>query len=382
MKKITLLLAIMCMSAMVFAQTRNLKDADRALKNENLDKALESIKLAMTEPENQALPEAWFSQAKIYTEILTTKEPDFANLEKNPKLAFESFTKAFEMDQSGKLKVLGINDINKLINAAYDFGAKYYAEQKFAEAADAFLIGVNCGKFKDLVDTMGIFNVALCADLSKNKAMAKEYYLKIVELKADQPSAYTSLAAIFREEKDMTNAAKYADMAVELFPDNYNALINAAGIHLMTENSARAQEILNRLMETQADNKLVFFALGMAYDQMKNEAETEKAYLRAVELDADYFDAIFNLGAFYVAQGIQIQTKAGDLPLSETKKYDAMMEQSSEIFKKAVPMLEKALSLQPNDVPVMSTLKDLYVHLKMMDKAKEMTTAIEKLGAK
>ncbi len=382
MKKLHVFLAIMCMSAMVFAQTRNLKDADRALKNGKLDKALTAIKLAMEEPENQAIANAWFSQGKIYTALMTTKEPEFAELEKNPKLALESFSKAFTMDESGKIRILGSVEVHKLIGASYDAGAKYYEEKKYAEAAEAFENSVNAGKLIEIVDTMGLFNTALCADLAQNKPMAKEYYLKLVEIKADQPTVYTSLAAIYKDENDKANAAKYADLAVELFPDNYNALINAASIHLMLQNAERAQKILSDMAEKYADNPIVFFALGVAYDQIKMPNDAEKAYIKAIELKPDYFDAIFNLGAFYVSQGVAIKAEADDIPPTETQKYDAMIERSNDMFKKAVPRLEQALEMKPNDIPVMSTLKDLYVHLRIMDKANAMDAEIKKLENK
>ncbi|MDR2906913.1 MAG: tetratricopeptide repeat protein [Bacteroidales bacterium] len=381
MKKITLLWAIMCMSAMVFAQTKNLKSADRSLKNGKLDKAVESIKLAMAEPENQAEPNAWFSQAKIYTAVTATDKPEYKDLEKNSaNLAMESFQKAFELDPSGKIKILGSLEVGKLVNATYDLGATLYAEQKFLDAATAFKLTVAANTLIDVIDTNAIFNTALCADAGQDKKTAKEYYTKLVELKANQPNAYISLAGMVRDEGDKAEAQRLADMAVEMFPGNYNVAINASGIHLTTENSARAQQILNHLTETQDTNQLVFFALGVAYDQMKNPVEAEKAYLRAIELKPDYFDAIFNLGAFYVNQGIEIKKEADGLPLSETAKYEAMVAQSNEMFKKAIPMLEKALNDKPNDIPVMSTLKDLYVHLQMMDKAKEISDQIEELG--
>jgi len=42
-------------------------------------------------------------------------------------------------------------------------------------------------------------------------------------------------------------------------------------------------------------------------------------------------------------------------------------------------MLEKANQMQPNNIPVMSTLRDIYVHLRMMDRAAEISAEIEQL---
>jgi tetratricopeptide (TPR) repeat protein len=181
------------------------------------------------------------------------------------------------------------------------------------------------------------------------------------------------------EEGNTDMAGKLADMAAELFPDSYTAMINAASIHLMIENSQRAAEILEVMVEQFSDNAVVFFAKGIALDQINMPEETERAYLRAIELNPEFFDAIFNLAAHYVARGVNIKGEADALPLTETRKYDQMIEQANTVFRKAIPMLEKASQMQPDNIPVMSTLRDIYVHLGMIEKATELNSQIEKL---
>lgn len=387
MKKLQVFALLMCMSTMFFAQTKNLRNADRALKRGKLDNAVEAIKLASEEAENQSLIDFWYSRAKIYTAVAGTKEPEYRGLEPNAtQMAYEAFQKTFELDKEGKIKILATTaEIPKLISASYDVGASAYGEKKYDRAVQAFEICVNLCQLIEAEKTdetyvNAIFNTALCADLGKNKETAKKYYLMLTEFEANQPNAYTSLATIFKDEGNKAEALKYADLAVSRFSNDYNVLINAAGIHLLLENSDRAKQILEEMTATHADNQLVFFALGLAYEQMKIPEETEKAYLKAIELKADYFDAIFNLGAFYVNQGIAQKTEADELPLTETKKYDELTAISNATFQKAIPRLEKALEMKPNDVTVMTVLKDLYVHLKMMDKANAMNAEIEKLG--
>jgi len=381
MKKLHVFLALVLMSAAVFAQTRHLRDADRFLKNNRLDRAVASIRLAMAEPQNLENSNAWFSQAKIFTAVATTRDPKFKNLEPNAiPLAFESFQRAFDLDKSGFLKNISHTYIQSLSGAMYDRGTVLYSEQNFAGAASAFRMSVDVNALIDIIDTTSIFNVAICANMAGNREMAKEHFKRLVDLRADQPMVYIYLAAMYHEDEENENAAKYADLAAELFPENYDVTINAANIHLMLGNSERASAILNAMTERYADNPVVFFALGVAYSQMNMPVLSEQAYLRAIELKEDYFDAIFNLAAFYVTVGADIKLEADALPLSEQKKYDEMTEKSNVTFRKAIPMLEKALELQPNNIPVMSTLRDIYVHLRMMDRAAELSAQIEKLG--
>jgi tetratricopeptide (TPR) repeat protein len=381
MKKLHVLLALMLMSAAVFAQSRNLRNADSELKKGRLDKAVAAIRLAMEEPVNQADANAWFSQAKIYTAVTITQKPEYKGLESNSvELAFQSFQRAFALDKSGKLILLGSFEVQKLINAVHDIGANLYAEQKFTEAANAFKLVTSASELIDVVDTNTIFNAALCADFAGDKAMAKEYYQKLVDLGANQPPAYTGLAIIYKDEGDFENTTKYVELLIELFPEEYTAMINAASIFLMIGNSERASEVLTTMSEKYADNPLVFFAKGVAFDQIKMPEEAEKAYLTAIELKEDYFDAIFNLGAHYVNRGVEIKSEADGLGISpdEIKKYEELTEKSNIMFRKAVPMLEKALELRSDEIAVMETLRDIYVHLRMMDKAEEINAKIQK----
>ena len=62
--------------------------------------------------------------------------------------------------------------------------------------------------------------------------------------------------------------------------------------------------------------------------------------------------------------------KANDLPLEESKKYDALIKEANGYLEKAVPWLEKALKIKPDDTYTLHALKEAYTKLKQYDKAK------------
>lgn len=377
MKKLHVFLAFLLMTTTVFA---NLQRAERFLRNDRLDRAVPAIIEAMAQPENQANANAWHMQARIFTTVAASPDPEVRNLEPNAiNLAFESFQKAFELDQLGILMNLSHMDIGRLAAVAYNEGVSYFSQNNFAEAADAFILSAEVSALIDVIDTNAIFNAALCANSAENTELAKTLFQRVVDLRADIPAAYTSLAVLFKDKGDSINAAKYADLAAELFPYDYGAMINSASIHLMLGNSLRASEILSAMSEMFYDQAVVFFAKGVAFDQIEMYEEAEQAYLRAIELQPDFFDAIFNLAAHYVTRGVTIRAEADLLPLTEQRKYDEMIELANTMFRNAIPMLEKANEMQPNNIPVMSTLRDIYVHLRMMDRATEITAEIEAL---
>ena len=385
MKKLHVFLAFALMSTMLFAQSRNLRTADNELRRNRLERAVPAIKLAMNETENQTNANAWLSKARIFAAVAASQNPAHRDLAPDAiEVAFQAYQKAFEFDRTGIVRGLSSIYIGQLMDLAHDRGATLYAESRFQEAADAFMISVKAAALIDIVDTNAIFNAAFCATAAGNRAMAHELNQQLVDMRADQPMAFTALAISFKEQGDFANAAKYADLAVELFPDNYNAMINAASIHLMIENSERASQILMVMAEQYYDNAVVFFAKGVALDQINMPEEAERAYLRAIELRPDYFDAIFNLAAHYVTRGVAIRAEADGLPTTAEglRKYDEMIEQSNVLFKKAIPLLEKTLEMEPSRdvlIAIMSTLRDIYVQLRMLDKGSELHEQIEAL---
>jgi tetratricopeptide (TPR) repeat protein len=132
---------------------------------------------------------------------------------------------------------------------------------------------------------------------------------------------------------------------------------------------------LKDLVEKDPENYSIFFVLGTIYGDENNEAmfnvETaESYYTKAIEINPDYYDAVYNLGALYINESNKLQVIANDLPLSETKKYDELTEQANDIIRKALPHLEKAYEMQPDNEETMQVLISVYTRFKMDDKLK------------
>jgi Flp pilus assembly protein TadD len=53
-------------------------------------------------------------------------------------------------------------------------------------------------------------------------------------------------------------------------------------------------------------------------------------------------------------------------------EYAALTEKANENLAKAVPHLEKALEIKPDDAPTISALKETYARLKMVDKLEKL----------
>ena len=59
------------------------------------------------------------------------------------------------------------------------------------------------------------------------------------------------------------------------------------------------------------------------------------------------------------------------------KKYDVMVAEAKGYDEQALPYVEKAYELLPDDAAIKQALRTLYVRLKMMDKARALEAAAE-----
>ena len=159
-----------------------------------------------------------------------------------------------------------------------------------------------------------------------------------------------------------------------------NMYLSASSIYIRTGENEKASTILNAALIKWASDPTFQRYLGVSYQNEGKEAEAETAFKKAIELDPEYMDAYIDLGNLYLQKGNRLSTEANELPLDEAEKYDAMMTQAKESFALAVPYLEKILTQDPNNLPVLQILREIYVRVGDMAKANELKAKIDELS--
>ena len=83
-----------------------------------------------------------------------------------------------------------------------------------------------------------------------------------------------------------------------------------------------------------------------------------------LSLNPDLFDTQYGLGAAYINKASDMFLKANDI--MDVKKYSDAIDQANVVYAKALPYMEKAHELKPDDVYAMRSLQELYYRLKQM----------------
>ena len=110
-------------------------------------------------------------------------------------------------------------------------------------------------------------------------------------------------------------------------------------------------------------NKTLLFVLGVAQSANKDFKAAEEAYKKAIEIDPNYADAIYNLAVININRGNEYINAANKLPANKASdaKYNELKKKFEAELSAALPLLEKAKELNPKDLNVLSTLREVYV---------------------
>jgi tetratricopeptide (TPR) repeat protein len=288
----------------------------------------------------------------------------FSALQNNPRMDDESYTREI---MGRKLPVLSGVYANQGIEK---FGAKDYkgAQESFGKS---MLLSQMGGR----LDTMLLYNTALASEYAGDMDAAKQTYDALIDLKYNVdgagPGLYQSMSKIYKKEDNLEKSAEYIAKGRIAYPNDNNLIIDELGGFLEAGKNDEALDNLNVAIENDAENTVLYFARGTVYENLKQNDNAVADYKTALVIDSNYYDAAFNLGAFYFNKGADKINESNDLPLSASKKYNALKAEAKTNFGLAVPYVEKAHELKPGDAAIGQMLIKLYTHTGDYVKSKE-----------
>jgi tetratricopeptide (TPR) repeat protein len=378
-----------------------LKDYNSTKDQESLQKAKDNIDLASENPDTKDKAKTQVIRGQVYMTIyeankraqedklMSIADPNkrtFAALQNTPTnelaTAYQAYTKAKALDDKGnytaELKAIGN------IGIYYDnTGRALYNGKKYPEALAAFENAYEIGGSKD---TTVLYFCATSADLAKNYPKAVTYYKKMLEIKQGQGATYSALMNVYMEMKDTAAGIDILKKGRQSYPNDINLVISETNYFLRTNKSEDAINNLNIAIQAKPTDANLYLVRGNIYDNLANPKDAngkemekpkdyankiglaEADYKKAIEIKPDYFDALYNLGVLYNNQGVELSKQADKI--TDQKKYEAANAKATEQFANAMPVLEKALELNPKDRNTMIALRQIYMRMQLTDKLK------------
>lgn len=411
MKNQILALSLGLMSIGIFAQKNEIKAAEKALKKDDFKTAkqtIESIDESAVEAKYKA--KYYFLKGSAYGKS-------------NVKKAAEAYNALFDYEKEiGKQKYTkeAQPKLNNLIQYVSEQAIKAYNDDKnYKEATKNFYLTYQLSP----TDTSYLYNAAVSASLSKDYDTSLKYYNELKEIgytgrvttyyatnkatgadepfpsknlrdvavksskshenptqkvsKSKQPDIIKNIGYILINQGKTDEAIVAIKEARKSNPKDLNLLLNEAQLYIKLEQMDKFGALMEEAIKLDPKNPTLFFNLGVVN---QGEEKTEEAigyYKKAIELKPDYGDAYMNL-AVAILSGEQAIIDEMNKNLSNFKKYDELEKKQKELYKEALPYLEKADELG-RTIDTVKSLLNIYDVLEMTEKSDALRPIYKKM---
>lgn len=277
-----------------------------------------------------------------------------------------------------------------------------YKVKQFDQAADFFYKSATLNLLlAEKIDTSGFYNACISAQKAKNTPKMIEYNKKMIDQNIATPYNYQTIYDAKLSVKDTAGALEYLALGRKAYPNDVYLMNKETEMFLQKGNQQKALENLQAAITKDSTNAQLHLVLGNVYDNLANPKgvtgkDTTKPanydelvmkaanhYKKAVDLrpsnQDSYFNALYNLGALYNNYGATLYNKAMEkATITQLAKSQKDIEaKSKEYYKLAIPYLEQALSVKPDDRSSMVALRKLYLLTGNEAKSKELTEKLK-----
>lgn len=421
MKKQILFFLALTISAFTFAQKAELKNAEKAIKNDNFNSAktiLTSLKSMVPTMDDKYLAKYYYLNAVAnYAKGTANQQEIDIVLESIKKLRATEMAsgKKVYSDKIGEVEKEMTNDfVTKAQNAlkSKDYETSYINFERVYRASPQ--------------DTSFLYNAAVLATQNKSYDKALELYDELKKLGyTGITNEYYAVNVVNDENElfpnkdlrdvsvrtkshknptDVTTDSKVGDMAKNVAiiyidrgeddkaieaieeakksnPDNFDLLVAESNVRYKLGQMDKYKELVTKAIELHPDNVDLVFNLGVVAAEAKDYDEAKKFYEKALEIDPEYVNAHLNLGALILAQEEDVIEEMNQLGTSaaDDKKYEELKAKRRQLYIEAIPHLNNVLSINPSNIGAAKTLMNIYSALDNTEKFNEMKEKVEVL---
>ena len=372
----SLLAALVFAGVTLFAQNSKRTTAYNYMRDGELAKAVEPINAAAQHENTRDDEKTWRYRGDIYLRIAASQDKELkAQFPDAVEKAFQSYMKSEELDDKDRYdeeRQRALNTVNQLAlnEGVADFNAKDY------EAASGhFKTAMKSKEELGVKDTLAIYNAGLSYENTGKLDSAIVYYKEAAKLDYLGPKLYLYIANIYQKQDKGEEYLAIINKGLEKYPEDANLNLYRLNYYLRNEKFDEALTSLNKAIEKDPENKTLHFSLGAVHEELGNIEKAKNAYKEAIAIDSTYFDANYNLGAMIFNQGVEMNNAANEI--EDNAKYEEKRAEARDVFRSAKPHLEKAHSLQPDNVNTIQSLMQLYAFIGENDKYKEMKSKLE-----
>jgi tetratricopeptide (TPR) repeat protein len=386
MKKVFLLVAVIAISFGAIAQKGKVTSAQSFIDQGMLDKAKEAIDQALANEKSMNWFNTYFVKGKLCQAIFQADNPKYNSYYTDPLAeAYAAYEKAMELDTKGttKKKILSQMVYNSLAQDLFSQGSKKFEAGDYEGALKAFSVQIKINEgelYAGGLDTGMYFNAGLAAQNAKKFDQAIKYYEKCGELKYLGINPYFRIYECILGKGDTVKAEAYLLDLPNKFPGDNTINFQLADLYLKSNKPNEALKYLEAAKKSDPNNYSLWFASGITYLNLNKFDEAIAELTRALEINSGLAETHYAMGASYINKAYEMNQKANDI--MDVKKYEEAVAELNKVYNKALPYMQKAYELNPNDKYTMQSLKELYYRMKMTKEYDEIKAKLDALEQK
>lgn len=288
---------------------------------------------------------------------------DLYNNKKDYKAAAKNFYLTY---------VLSPKDTSFAYNAAvsatqakdYDAALKYYQELNKVgyTGVEVQYVATNKSTGKEEA-----FPSKVMRDLS---VKSKTHIKPVVKTSGSKKATIVKNVALILKEQGKTDEAIAAlAEARKANPKDLNLILNEAEMYSKLNRMDKFGDLMKEAVKLNPNDATLYYNLGVVNFNQGRVEEAKKYYKKAIELKPDYSDAYMNMAALVLEKDTVIVEEMNK-NLNNHKKYEELEGQRKAVYNEALPYLQKADSLNRN-VDVVRSLMNIYELLENESKASE-----------
>ncbi|MBO7288137.1 MAG: hypothetical protein J6U85_07910 [Bacteroidales bacterium] len=350
-----------------------------------LEKAKKSIDLAAEHEETKNEARTWHYYGIVYYKIAAY--PEFNDLDPDAlDKSLEAFAKILTLDISyvnDKQNMFDIyQHIQSITSNYFNKGAVAYENGNYEEAIKCYMsayismliIGEQDNEALLIAAQIALYN-------AKEYETVIEICNQLLATQSESAKVYQYLAVASGQLGKEDDMIKYINEGRAKFPEDENLINEQINAYLQLKREAEIVDQIEAMAAKQTTNPVYYFILGTIYGNQESTLYNIDSalgyYQKALEIDPNHVDSYINIGSMYIDKSAALYNAANELGFDREsqKKYDVMVAEAKSFDEKALPYVEKAYEMVPDDAAIRQALRTLYVRLKMMDKAKALETA-------
>ncbi|MDX1542318.1 MAG: tetratricopeptide repeat protein [Christiangramia sp.] len=406
-----IMLGLSLLSMTAFAQKDQVKNAEDALDEGNYSEAKAQLKIAeqnLGELNDKWTENFYFYKGKAYMGAGNASAADL-------KIAAEAFQKAAELgndDAAESLMALknnliqsAIEDQNKedfasaaeKLYASYELSQKdtiylYYAANNLVQAQDY----AKAVEYLEMLNEMGYDGsakeyIAVNVETGEVEAFGSKEQRDIMvktseykdpsvrEIPSKKGDIAQLIARIYISQTEYDKAIAAMDEAKATNPDDMSLLKAEANMYYQMGEKEKARTILEELAEKDPNDAETMNNIGLMYAEIGDNEKAIEFYNKALSIDEKMNNARINKVAAILSKEREIIDEMNGLGMSkaDNERYDELDAQRKDLYKEVVPILEKAIEIDPENTDAIKTAMNIYSNLGNQEKVDEMKAKLD-----